>query len=579
MTQANQPLRILVLDADLVVALTVTRSLVRQGYRVDVASARAAPLAAFSRRVNHCYTYPDPLRDAAAFIDWLAGHLREHHYDLVIPVSERSLVPMSAQRHRLGQTRIAMASAASLNRVLDKTETFRLAQSLQVPVPTSVTLDSIGQLAALEPQLTYPVVVKPSRSVAAGAAGYSKRSVSYATSAASLQRLCEQCLQHSPAILQSYFQGLGAGIELLASEGEILYAFQHIRLHEVPLTGGGSSFRKSAEIEPSLLAAATTLIRALAWTGVAMVEFKWNPDTGTFCLMEINGRFWGSLPLADAAGADFPAMLAELYLTGHLAAQPDYRRDIYCRNLASDLMWHEMVLRTRSDAVTTVPGVGQVLRDLARIFSPRHYFDTQSLRDPRPGLVEIGRLARAYSQRLWSVLTEQGFALRQRWLWRSGAVSRKLRAAETVLFVCYGNINRSVLAEVLMKTTLPPTCRKQILSAGLHREIARPADPRMQQIASEHGIDLSASRSRCVTPALLHSSDIIFVMEKRHRDALLAMEPGAAARIVLLGPGAQTPAHTVVEIADPYNQSESVYRSCFMQVQRAIATLSNGLQV
>ncbi len=40
-----------------------------------------------------------------------------------------------------------------------------------------------------------------------------------------------------------------------------------------------------------------------------MVEFKADARTGTPYLMEINGRFWGSLQLAIDAGVDFPAIL------------------------------------------------------------------------------------------------------------------------------------------------------------------------------------------------------------------------------------------------------------------------------
>ncbi len=38
-----------------------------------------------------------------------------------------------------------------------------------------------------------------------------------------------------------------------------------------------------------------------------MVEFKVDDRDGRARLLEINGRFWGSLPLAVHAGADFPA--------------------------------------------------------------------------------------------------------------------------------------------------------------------------------------------------------------------------------------------------------------------------------
>lgn len=571
--------RILVLDGDLGAALAVVRSLVQRHYVVHVASASAQPISAFSKGVSGCFQYPDPLRQEQDFLAWLGAHQADKGYDLIIPVSERTLVPLAAHRPLFAHSRIAMADAGSLACVLDKSATFKLAQSLGVRIPDSHYLGYLSELEKLATELSYPLVVKPSRSVAPGESGYSKHNVSYATSRVSLDAICSDLLQHGPVILQSYFVGQGVGIELIAKDGEILYAFQHRRLHELPLTGGGSSLRVSAELEPELLDAATKLIRALSWSGVAMVEFKWNPHTRDYCLMEINGRLWGSLPLAVAAGADFPAMLAELYLTGALRQYPAYRRGIYCRNLASDLMWHELVLRTRSTLLAPVPPMPAILRDLALVLSARHYFDTQTWRDPLPGLVELRRLAASYSARLIGLLADKRYALHQRLLWRNGTVRERVREAKTLLFVCYGNINRSAVAAVIMATQLPANCDKTVLSAGFHHQENRPADARMVSIAAERGVDLGASRSTLVSAQLLAASDIVFVMEKSHRDQLLAIAPELEARIFLLGPGAQPHGEGATDIPDPYNRDVSIYRAVFGQIQRAVTTLGDAMRI
>ncbi|MFA5631101.1 MAG: ATP-grasp domain-containing protein [Porticoccaceae bacterium] len=595
----TKPIRTLVLDADTVPALAVVRSLVKQHQLVDVASAASAPIASYSHGVRRCFRYPDALLQPEHFLEWLEGLLAEESYDLVIPVTERTLVPLSSQRHRFAGAPVAMADAQSLDQVLDKKKTFDLAQRLGVATPHSLCLTGLEQLDIHKDELAYPVVIKPSHSVAQGANGYSKRNVSYAYNERELRVQCEHCLKHSPVILQNYFHGTGAGIELIARDGEILYSFQHIRLHEVPLTGGGSSFRVSSDIEPVLLGAAETLIGALRWTGVAMVEFKWQPDTGRYCLMEINGRFWGSLPLALAAGADFPAMLAELLLSGSLRPYPAYRRGVYCRNLSSDLMWHEMVLRRPHSAhcakdeehgakygeqplaseTPAAPPYGKIMRrDLVRLLSPHHHFDTQSLADPLPGLIEIRRLAAGYGTRLSGVIADKRFALQQRLLWRNGTVREKIRAARTVLFICHGNINRSPAAEIVMKSMLPANCATRVHSCGFHQQAGRPADWRMRQIAHERGFDLSYCNSICISDALLNESDVIFVMEKKHFDDLVCRNPAATAKTFLLGPGAITSAQGATDIPDPYNQSEDTYRACFLQIHRAVSRLSDMIR-
>ena len=97
----------------------------------------------------------------------------------------------------------------------------------------------------------------------------------------------------------------------LARDGDVLIEFQHERIHEWPPEGGVSTLCRSVSLEKGVDARARSaaLIKALKWTGVAMVEYRYDESAQTYCLMEINGRFWGSLPLAIGAGVPFAAAL------------------------------------------------------------------------------------------------------------------------------------------------------------------------------------------------------------------------------------------------------------------------------
>jgi predicted ATP-grasp superfamily ATP-dependent carboligase len=50
---------------------------------------------------------------------------------------------------------------------------------------------------------------------------------------------------------------------------------------------------------------AAEVVDALEWTGPAMVEFMRTPDD-EFVLIEVNGRYWGSVPFAIECGVDVP---------------------------------------------------------------------------------------------------------------------------------------------------------------------------------------------------------------------------------------------------------------------------------
>ena len=73
-----------------------------------------------------------------------------------------------------------------------------------------------------------------------------------------------------------------------------------------------SVLRESIELPKPMTDYAVRLLQHMGWHGVAMVEFKVERETGIPQLMEINGRFWGSLQLAIDAGINFPFLLYQL---------------------------------------------------------------------------------------------------------------------------------------------------------------------------------------------------------------------------------------------------------------------------
>jgi predicted ATP-grasp superfamily ATP-dependent carboligase len=173
-----------------------------------------------------------------------------------------------------------------------------------------------------------------------------------------------------------------------------LAAFQHKRLREVPINGGASALRESVPLDPVMYDYAVRLMGALNWTGLAMVEFKVGAAGAK--LMEINGRVWGSLPLAVLSGMDFPGRLAELYLNGQPlngSLATDYRVGVRARNLELDVLWIAKVLHgKRRYPFLAMPSRRQGLGALVELFNPSYKFDILSLEDPRPGLAELPKI-------------------------------------------------------------------------------------------------------------------------------------------------------------------------------------------
>jgi len=401
---AGQPRRVLVTDAGRGSALAIIRSLGRRGWHVVAADASPASPGFHSRYAAGRVHYPSPTKDTAATVDRLHAAALAHRIDLIIPVTDEVIVPLSAARDRFaGVSALAIPDAAALAVVGDKAATLDLATRLGVPVPRSCLVTTAAEALERSADFRFPIVLKPVTSrVSTDSGTIDAFSVSYADGPARLGETMAGLEGRSAALLQEYCPGEGYGVELLLADGHVVEAFQHHRLREVPFTGGASAYRESVPLDPVLLDHSIRLLAELHWTGLAMVEFKIGPDGPR--LMEINGRIWGSLPLAVHCGVDFPAGLAELTLDGPSpgAFEPSsgyrptsYPAGVQMHNLDLEIIWILSVLRgKRRHPFLPIPPRSAALAAALGLLRPGSSFDVQSWTDPRPGLADIARITR-----------------------------------------------------------------------------------------------------------------------------------------------------------------------------------------
>jgi hypothetical protein len=109
--------------------------------------------------------------------------------------------------------------------------------------------------------------------------------------------------------------------------------------------------------------------------------------TGTPYLMEINGRFWGSLQLAIDAGVDFPALLLDAMFGAPALPPPTYRAGVRSRWWWGDVD-HLIARMRRSDAELALPPGSPsrwaALRDFLALWRPGDRNEILRLDDPRP---------------------------------------------------------------------------------------------------------------------------------------------------------------------------------------------------
>jgi predicted ATP-grasp superfamily ATP-dependent carboligase len=329
--------RLLVFGEDTRAFLAIVRSLGRRGHEVHAVARDPSSPALASRYLKAVHRLT-PHSSAPQL--WLAGLRRliaDQGFDLLIPCSDNNLLLLHAHRDDIEGARLALPNVEAMSVFFDKSETRRLAARLGIPIAKGRELWGMESAEELEAELGLPLMLKPSTTYSLGQSS-AKSSVAKIRSRAELEEALADAERYGLA--EAFFPGVGVGLSILADHGTVLQAFQHRRLQEASMSGGSSS-RISEPVEPSLLAAVETLTRATALHGPAMFEFRRDRRTGQWVLLEVNPRLWGSLPLALAAGADFPAALCELYLGGSVPAAGDYRVGVVRRGLFAE--YHRIV--------------------------------------------------------------------------------------------------------------------------------------------------------------------------------------------------------------------------------------------
>ena len=172
--------------------------------------------------------------------------------------------------------------------------------------------------------------------------------------------------------------------------GNPVAAFSHKRIREKPPSGGVSVFRESAPLDPLALEFSEKLLDVLNWNGIAMVEFKIDERDNRPKLMEINGRFWGSLQLAIDAGVDFPALLVKS-ITDTIPKNYEYRVGVKTRWLWGDIDALLLRLLKSNGTLQLPPNSPNKLRylmDFMKLWVPGQHYEVLNLSDIRPWLFE-----------------------------------------------------------------------------------------------------------------------------------------------------------------------------------------------
>jgi len=575
---------VLITDGNERSALAATRALGRRGIPVYVGADSFTSLAGRSRYCAGTFQYPSPWKSPREYTACILEFAKRLNAAVLLPMTDVAVELTGEHSQELkGIVSIPIPSLVQYRQLSNKYELTDWAIRNGVPVPETIFVPD-GAIEKVVDQITeWPVVVKPGASLISRNDLWAKTSVHVARNADELMHLYQDhWYLKQPSIIQQRIIGEGQGIFGLFSHGQPLALFAHRRIREKPPGGGVSVLRESIALAHPITDYALKIVQSAQWQGVAMVEFKVDRESGVPYLIEVNGRFWGSLQLAIDAGVDFPFLTYQLATAGRLeTVEQKYGVGVRSRWFLGDL--DQLLLRLRkSDAQLGLPPgsltKGQALREFMACTDSRTRSEVFRLRDPQPGLYELRcylhQMVRTVSNGVrvrvpdvralsakgrWALL--KMLSLRDSWLRKH--VPRPVRK---MLILCKGNVCRSPFAaELLRQRVRLLGLSIHVASAGIDAASNQEAHPLAKRMAQQYGVSLSAHRTTPLSQDMVSEADLILVMDTGQVRSMREHHPQSARKLFLLG---QFGSELNYEIQDPYGASSEMFARCYDQITK-----------
>jgi predicted ATP-grasp superfamily ATP-dependent carboligase len=321
-------MRALVTDVHVRSGVAGLRALGRAGIEVVALGPRRSAAGLWSRHGTAQAVGPDVSVDPDGFAAAVAREAERHGPVVVYPGQEASIDPVVEAASRTTAALLPYSGGAELRALRAKSILPALADEAGLTAPRTLIETAPAELDGR--RLPMPCVVKRTR-----LGGQARARV--VSSHAELRAVLGALPPDERVLIQQRVSGPLIGLAIVVDRGGgVVARLQQVALRTWPSEAGGSSLAVSTAPDDTLTQRAARLLAGVGYWGLAQLQFI-ETDRG-HALIDVNTRFYGSMPLALACGVNLAAAWHAVAVGSPCpAAPPGYRAGVSYRSLRHEL--------------------------------------------------------------------------------------------------------------------------------------------------------------------------------------------------------------------------------------------------
>lgn len=295
--------------------LSIIQELGRHG--IPVYALDATRSVGTASRYARYWPCPDPLCDENAFIQFLIEKGSEFDQKPVLfPTNDHWATAIARHKQELEQWYLpCVADGPVVDLLISKDRFYQWAMERNYPVPRSYSADEIlegeGDI--------FPLIAKPvarrSPNLCADHLDLDKfldaHRMTVINNISEYRSFISQYAGYLEYFLfQEYVPGMADRMHTVgiyaSRQHEVLGLFTGRKVRGFPPNIGDCIVGQGEKMPEEIIACVKEMVRDLGYSGIAEFEFKKDPSTGEFRLIEINPRSWSWIGITPACGVSLP---------------------------------------------------------------------------------------------------------------------------------------------------------------------------------------------------------------------------------------------------------------------------------